>query len=112
VGKSWTKVDYSWASLGTTASSPTIGYKFIMTVKGLITTDTWMVIDRVGVESPTFDPSPVLSMQAGPDAASDTPSMLSGAGNLAATRARLVARQPFQLILVQLIPSYYLVSRS
>ena len=98
VGTRWTKVDYSWASLGTTASNPDIGYQFVVTVKGPITTDTWMIIDRVGVESPRFSRHPALSVQNGPDVTFDAASMLSGAGNLAATQTRLVAHQPFKII--------------
>ncbi len=98
VGTSWTKVDYDWASLGSSSSSPDVGWQFVLAIKGPITTRTYVIIDRLGIESPTFDAAPSLSPLAGPDTLFDGDTMFYGAANLAPTIARLNAKQAIKVI--------------
>ncbi|MBA3708618.1 MAG: SGNH/GDSL hydrolase family protein [Planctomycetes bacterium] len=98
VGTAWSKIDFSWAELGTTSSSPNVDWQFVLSVKGPITTETAVILDRMGVESPVFDAAPALSPTSGPDSVFDGDTMLYGASNLAPTVARLAAKQPFTII--------------
>ncbi|MBA3710168.1 MAG: SGNH/GDSL hydrolase family protein [Planctomycetes bacterium] len=98
IGTDWTKVDFAWDKLGTTADKPNLGWQFVLAFQGPIEERTWVVIDRLGVESPTFDPAPKLEPQAGPDQSISSNDLAYGGEFLAKTVARLTAKQPFKIV--------------
>jgi lysophospholipase L1-like esterase len=98
VGTDWTKIDYPWDRIGTTAEKPNLGWQFVVTFPGPFEEPTWVILDRIGVESPTFDPAPKIEPVAGPDQTIATADLIAGAEFLAKTNARLKAKQPFKLI--------------
>src|SRR5262249_4845114 len=59
---------------------------------------TWLILDRIGTESPQFDPSPKIEPQTGPDVTISSKDILYGAEHLAKTRQRAQAKQPFKVI--------------
>src|SRR4051812_6758279 len=67
VGTDWTKLDFPWEKLGTTRAEPRLGFQLVVAVQGPVEERTWLILDRIGTESPRFDPHPRLEPQAGPD---------------------------------------------
>ncbi|MBA2479144.1 MAG: SGNH/GDSL hydrolase family protein [Planctomycetes bacterium] len=98
VGTDWTKVDFAWDKIGTTADKPNLGWQFVVTFQGPFDERAWVIIDRLGVESPSFDPAPTLDKQTGPDQTISTADITAGVEHLAKTVARLKAKQPFKII--------------
>ena len=98
VGTEWKKLDFPWEKLGTTRDKPRLSYQLVIAVQGPFEERTWLILDRVGIEGPQFDPSPKLEPQTGPDATISSKDILYGAENLAKTRARAKAKQPFKVI--------------
>lgn len=98
VGTEWKKLDFPWEKLGTTRDKPRLGFQLVVTVVGPIEEKTWLILDRIGVESPRFDPNPKIEPQTGPDATLSSKEILYGVEHLAKTRQRAQARQPFKVI--------------
>ncbi len=98
VGTEWTKLDWPWAELGADPAAPTIGWQVALTVQGPISESTWLIIDRFGIETPTFIAAPTVTPQAGPDQAISAADLIVGGERLARSAARLKAKQPFKLI--------------
>jgi lysophospholipase L1-like esterase len=98
VGTTWKKLDFPWERLGTNRDRPRIGFQFVVAVQGPIKERTWLILDRIGTESPRFDPSPKIEPRDGPDETISSREVLYGAEHLAKTRERARARQPFKII--------------
>lgn len=98
VGTDWKKLDFPWERLGTTRDKPRLGFQFVVAVQGPIEERTWLILDRIGTETPAFDPKPAIEPQAGPDATLSSKDILYGAEHLAKTRDRAKASQPFKII--------------
>jgi lysophospholipase L1-like esterase len=98
VGTEWKKLDVPWEKLGTSRDKPRLGFQFVLAVTGPIEERTWLIIDRLGTESPKFDPTPKLEPRDGPDAIISSKELIYGIENLAKARKRAQDRQPFQLI--------------
>ncbi len=98
VGTEWKKLDFPWEKLGTNRDKPRLGFQLVVTVQGPIEERTWLILDRIGTESPEFDPRPKVDQQTGPDTTISSKEMLYGAENLAKTRQRAKAKQPFKVI--------------
>jgi hypothetical protein len=78
VGADWRKLDFPWEKLGTTSEKPRLGFQLVVAVKGPITERTWLILDRIGVESPRFDPKPEIEPRAGPDKSISSRDVLYG----------------------------------
>jgi lysophospholipase L1-like esterase len=98
VGTEWRKLDFPWEKLGTTRDKPRLGFQLVVTVVGPIEEKTWLILDRIGVESPRFDPNPKIEPQDGPDTTLSSKEILYGLENLTKTRQRAQAKQPFKVI--------------
>jgi lysophospholipase L1-like esterase len=98
VGTEWKKIDLSWEALGTTRDKPTLGWQLTFQVVGPIESRTWLILDRIGFETPTFIAKPAIEVKAGPDETISSKTILYGAENLAPTRDRAKAKKPFQVI--------------
>jgi lysophospholipase L1-like esterase len=59
---------------------------------------TWLILDRIGTESPDFDPKPKIEPRTGPDETISSKDILYGVEHLAKTRDRAKAKQPFKVI--------------
>jgi lysophospholipase L1-like esterase len=98
VGTDWKKLDFPWEKLGTSPDKPRLGFQLIVAVQGPIQERTWLLLDRIGTESPRFDPSPRIEPQTGLDATLSSKEILFGKEHLARARERARAKQPFKLI--------------
>jgi lysophospholipase L1-like esterase len=98
VGTKWKKVDLSWKALGTTRDKPTLAWQLVFRVAGPIKERTWLILDRVGVETPHFIPNPPVRRQTGPDETISSKTILYGAEHLARLRKRAEERKPFKVI--------------
>ena len=85
VGTEWEKLDFPWERLGTTGDKPRLGFQLVVAVQGPIEERTWLILDRIGTESPRFDAKPRLQPQNGPDATISSKDILYGAEFLAKT---------------------------
>ncbi len=88
VGTDWRKLDFPWERLGTTREKPRLGFQLVVAVQGPVEERTWLILDRIGTESPRFDPRPRIEPQAGPDESISSRDILYGAEHLARTRTR------------------------
>ncbi|HYE07827.1 MAG TPA: SGNH/GDSL hydrolase family protein [Planctomycetota bacterium] len=98
VGTDWSKLDWPWAELGADPAAPTVGWQVALTVQGPIAEPTWLIIDRFGIETPTFIGAPAITPQDGPDQTIAATDLIVGGERLAKSAARLKAKQPFKLI--------------
>ncbi len=98
VGTEWSKLDWAWAELGADPAAPTLGWQVALTVQGGISEPTWLIVDRIGVETPAFIAAPTITPQAGPDETISATDIIVGGERLAKSAARLTAKQPFKLI--------------
>lgn len=98
IGTDWRKLDFPWEKLGTTPGKPRLGFQLVVAVQGPVQEQTWLILDRIGTEAPTFDPKPSIQPQAGTDETLSSKDILYGANHLARTRQRAQARQPFKVI--------------
>ncbi len=98
VGTAWKKFDLGWERLGTKRDRPRLGWQLVFQVVGPIRERTWLLVDRVGVETPRFIADPPLSPQTGPDETISSKDVLYGADNLAPTRRRARDKKPFRVI--------------
>jgi lysophospholipase L1-like esterase len=98
VGTDWQKLDFPWEKLGTNRAKPTLGFQLVVAVQGPFEERTWVILDRIGTEAPQFDPKPRIEPQTGPDQTLSSKDILYGADNLAKTRQRAKAKQPFKVI--------------
>jgi lysophospholipase L1-like esterase len=98
VGTDWQKLDFPWEKLGTTRDKPVLGFQLVVAVQGPFEQRTSVILDRIGTEAPQFDPKPKIDPQTGPDATISSKDILYGAENLAKTRQRAKAKQPFKII--------------
>lgn len=95
VSTAWSKIDLPLAALGAMSwRGVTIG------VAEPVETRTWLILDRIGYEGPTFDPRPAIRTQAGPDAVLSSRDMLYGAQHLAKVRARLKAGEALNIVAI------------
>ena len=97
VGTDWKKIDLPWAALGTTAARPKLSWLLRISVAGPIRQRTWLILDRLGVEKPTFIARPKIDPKSGPDPAISSKDILYGAENLAKSRRRAEAKRPFKI---------------
>lgn len=97
VGTDWKKIDLSWEKLWTTKDKPALGWLMKINVADPIKERTWLILDRLGIESPEFIADPKLSPQAGPDPTISSKDILAGSENLAKTLARAKAKKPFTI---------------
>jgi len=72
--------------------------QLVVAVQGPIQERTWLILDRIGTESPQFDPNPKIEPQTGPDATLSSKEILYGSEHLGKTRVRAKGKQPFKLI--------------
>jgi lysophospholipase L1-like esterase len=100
VGTDWKKFDFPWERLGTNRDKPMLGFQLVVAVQGPIEERTWVILDRIGTEAPQFDPQPKIEPQSGPDTTISSKDILYGADNLAKTRERAKAKQPFKVIVL------------
>ncbi len=98
VGTDWKKLDFTWERLGTSREKPQLGFQLVVSVQGPIEERTWMILDRIGTESPQFDAKPQLAPQDGADKTISSEDILYGVEHLARTRERAKAKQTFKII--------------
>lgn len=98
VGTDWKKLDFPWEKLGTTRDRPRLGFQVVVTIQGPIEEKTWLILDRIGTESPQFDPNPPLEPRSGPDVTISSNEILYGTEHLRKTRERAKSRQPFKIL--------------
>lgn len=98
VGVNWKKLDFPWERLGTTSEKPRLGFQLVVAVQGPIEERTWLILDRIGTESPQFDPKPKIQPRDGPDETISSKDILYGTEHLSRTRQRAKARLPFKII--------------
>ena len=98
VGTQWKKIDFSWEALGTQRDKPTLGWQLVLKVAGPIEERTWLILDRIGIETPAFSSQPSVQVQAGPDVTISSRDILYGSDHLARTRERAQAHKPFKVI--------------
>ena len=98
VATDWKKLDFSWEKLGTTRDKPRLGFQLVLAIAGPIEERTWIILDRIGTESPRFDPRPAIKPKTGPDETISSKDILYGAEHLTHTRDRAKARKPFKVI--------------
>ena len=60
VGTDWQKVDFSWEALGTKREKPRLGFQLVFQAVGPFKERTWLILDRVGVETPRFIANPAV----------------------------------------------------
>jgi lysophospholipase L1-like esterase len=94
----WKKIDLPWEKLGATRDKPDIQWEFQIGLSQPAAEDVWVVIDRLGTESPDFDPNPKIEPARGPDETINTKDLVGNAEVLAPTVARLKAKQPVRII--------------
>jgi lysophospholipase L1-like esterase len=98
IGTDWKKCDFAWEKLGTHRDKPRLGFQLVVAIQGPILERTGLILDRIGTESPQFDPQPKIHLQDGPDASISSTDILYGAEHLARSRERAKAHQPFKII--------------
>lgn len=98
VGTEWKKLDFPWERLGTKRDMPRLGFQLVIAVQGPIEERTWLILDRIGFESPAFDPNPKIEPKAGPDRTISSEDILYGVEHLAKTRERAKNKQPFKIL--------------
>ncbi len=98
VGADWRKFDFPWERLGADPAKPRIGFQLVVAVKGPIEERTWLILDRIGTESPRFDPKPNIEAQTGPDKTISSKEILYGSEHLERTREGARAKRPFKVI--------------
>lgn len=98
LGPEWKRLEFSWERLGTTREKPRLGFQFVVAVQGPIEERTWLILDRIGTESPTFDPNPKIEPQTGPDEMISSKDILYGGEHLEKTRERARRKQQFKVI--------------
>ncbi|MHC4396463.1 MAG: SGNH/GDSL hydrolase family protein [Planctomycetota bacterium] len=98
VTSQWQKFDISWEKLGTEKARPSVGWEFQIELASPAKKNCYLIIDRLGTESPTFDPDPNIKKQQGLDVTINTKDILGNASVLAPTIERLKKKQPFRII--------------
>jgi len=98
VDTDWKKIDLSWEAFGSTPDKPSVGWQLVFQVVGPIEERTWLILDRIGVESPRFIANPPIRPQAGPDDTIASKDILYGGEHLARTRERARMHKPFKVI--------------
>ncbi|HTL51287.1 MAG TPA: SGNH/GDSL hydrolase family protein [Planctomycetota bacterium] len=96
VGTDWTKIDLAWDKVGMTADKP--AWQFVVVLNGPINETTTLILDRIGMESPAFDPKPKLDKVAGPDETLASKDLIYGAENLAKAAENAKAKKPFKVL--------------
>jgi lysophospholipase L1-like esterase len=95
VGTEWKKIDLAWDAVGK------FDWKgFMITVVPPVEEKTWLIIDRVGSEGPTFDTAPKIEEQKGPDETLNSKDIHYGVENLSKTLANLKAKKPFKIVAI------------
>jgi hypothetical protein len=97
IGTEWKKIDLPWNAFGTTRDKPELGWLLKINVAEPIRQRTWLILDRLGIETPNFIAHPKLEPQTGPDATISSKDILYGAEHLAKTLARVKAKQPLKI---------------
>jgi hypothetical protein len=97
VGTEWKKIALSWGAFGTTREKPELGWLLKFNVAEPIQSRTWLILDRIGIETPTFIANPKIDPQPGPDPTISSKDILYGADHLAKTLARAKAKKPFTI---------------
>jgi lysophospholipase L1-like esterase len=96
IGTEWKKYDFAFNDIGFNND----WWQIIFQVVSPIEERTWLILDRVGIEGPAFDPAPKIDPKTGPDATISSKDILYGSENLAKTLAQLKAKQPFKVVAV------------
>ena len=96
IGTEWKKYDFAFNDIGFTND----WWQIIFQVVSPIDERTWLILDRVGVEGPTFNASPKIDPKTGPDQTISSKDILYGSENLARTVALLKKKQPFKIVAV------------
>lgn len=96
VGTDWAKHNFTWEQVGMTPEKP--GWQVVVTLIGPIDETTTLILDRFGMEGPTFDPAPKLEKTSGPDKTMTAKELTYGAENLAAALAHAKAKKPFKVL--------------
>jgi len=97
VGTEWKKFDLTWEALGTTKAERNIDWLLTIAAVDPIKERTWLIIDRIGTESPEFIANPKIDPKAGPDETISTKDFLYGAESLAKTLQRAKDKKPFKI---------------
>jgi lysophospholipase L1-like esterase len=96
IGADWKKYDFAWSDMGGAKDWWQVNFQVI----GAIEERTTLFLDRVGIESPTFDPNLKINPQTGKDDTISSKDIVYGAENLAKTLALLKDKKPFKIIAV------------
>jgi len=94
IGTEWKKYDFAWEEMGGTKD----WWQMVFQVLDPIGERTWLILDRVGVEGPTFSTDPKIEPKTGPDETISSKDILYGAENLGKTLELLKKKQPFKII--------------
>jgi len=93
IGTDWKKYDFPFKDIEYNND----WWQILFQVMGPIENRTWLILDRIGVENPAFDPNPKIEPTSGPDETISSQDILYGAENLAKTLERLKAKKPFKV---------------
>ena len=66
-----------WNAFGATRDKPDLGWLLKISVAEPIGQRTWLILDRLGIETPDFAANPKLEPQTGPDATISSNDILS-----------------------------------
>jgi hypothetical protein len=97
IGTEWKKIDLPWKAFGTARDKPELGWLLKISVAEPIRQVTWLILDRLGVETPDFAAHPKIDPQTGPDLTISSKDILYGAEHLSKTLARAKAKKPFTI---------------
>jgi len=105
VGTEWKKIDFTWEAMGTTAEKRKLGWQWVMQVKTLQgqktqPEKTWLIIDRLGVEHPTFIAKPDINIREEKDVKLSSGSILYGQQHIQKTIDALKAKKSLTLLVL------------
>jgi lysophospholipase L1-like esterase len=93
IGTEWKKYDFPFNEIDFNND----WWQIIFQVVGPIEEHTWLILDRVGTESPAFIADPKIDPKTGPDDTISSKDLIYGADNLAKTVEQLKKKQPFKI---------------
>ncbi len=96
--KEWKKFDIPWEKFGAAPDNPKLPWQLKFGVKYPVESKIVLWLDRIGFESPVFDNSPKIDLQAGADPVISSKELIYGAENLSAVINNLKAKKSFKVV--------------
>lgn len=105
VGTDWNKIDFTWEAMGTTAENRNLGWQWVLKVKTPPgqknqSEKTWLIVDRIGVESPVFIAKPEINIQEEKEVKLSSESIIYGQRHIQETIDAMQARKPLTLLVL------------